>query len=189
MDLILHVLVINWLSILNRIWFSHSLLNSVCFLEEATSLSQQKPFIMPLTSVWAMELILRQSETEYIDLRVRSWIGYQILGQVINRVHTTTQFFWGYLPPPGGGGGYFVSVFEVTPIVMNQYKITQEYESTRKALLSASRHITLCHLATTGATINSFTFRRLKRCSFLHRFAWLRISRRIDTTDQRRIRS
>lgn len=106
MDLILHVLVINWLSILNRIWFSHSLLNSVCFLEEATSLSQQKPFIMPLTSVWAMELILRQSETEYIDLRVRSWIGYQILGQVINRVHTTTQF-WGYLPPPGWGGGLF----------------------------------------------------------------------------------
>lgn len=78
-----------------------------------------------------------------------------------SEVHTTTQFLWGY--PPGWGGGYFVSVFEVIPIVMNQYKITQEYESTRKALSSASRHITLCHLATTGATINSFNFRRLKR--------------------------
>ena len=123
MDLILHVLVINWLSILNRIWFSHSLLNSVCFLEEATfsSLSRQKPFIMPLTSVWTRELILRQSETEYIDWRVRSRIGHQILGQVINRVENITDFRLKYgkgfgkrsahhhpifvgLPPRVGGG-------------------------------------------------------------------------------------
>jgi len=85
-----------------------------------------------------------------------------------SEVHNTTQFFWGYLPPPpGGGGGYFVSVFEVIPIVMSQYKITQEHKSTRKALSSASRRITLCHLATTGATINSFNFRRLKKAFLL----------------------